>query len=263
MSSRSIPGSWPPPAPKARSPISMATPASSCTAAIRWSSSRRNRASSKSPICSSTAACRPKPSSTRSIDSIMRHTMVNEQLLRFFQGFHHDAHPMAMVSAVVASMAAFYHDTTDINDPRHREIFAHRIIAKLPDHRCGSLQAYAGSAVHLSAQRSAVLLEHAQHVLRGAVRTLRDRSCRRRGAGSAVHPACRPRTERQHLDRAPGRKHRGQSVCGHLSGRVGAVGSCARRSQRGGARHAGRHRLGREHRQIPRAGQRQVRQRAA
>ena len=66
------------------------------------------------------------------LNSIMHHTMVNEQLLRFFQGFHHNAHPMAMVSAVVASMAAFYHDTTDINDPRHREIFAHRIIAKLP-----------------------------------------------------------------------------------------------------------------------------------
>jgi citrate synthase len=65
-------------------------------------------------------------------NSIMRHTMVNEQLLRFFQGFHHNAHPMAMVSAVVASMAAFYHDTTDIENPRHREIFSHRIIAKLP-----------------------------------------------------------------------------------------------------------------------------------
>src|SRR5216684_776039 len=65
-------------------------------------------------------------------NSVTRHTMVSEPLLRFFQGFHHDAHPMAMVSAVVASMAAFYHDTTDINDPRHREIFAHRIIAKLP-----------------------------------------------------------------------------------------------------------------------------------
>jgi len=65
-------------------------------------------------------------------NSIMRHTMVNEQLLGFFRGFHHDAHPMAMVSAVVASMAAFYHDTTHIGDPRHREIFAHRIIAKLP-----------------------------------------------------------------------------------------------------------------------------------
>ena len=65
-------------------------------------------------------------------DSITRHTMVNERLLRFFQGFHHDAHPMAMLSAMVASMAAFYYDTTDIHDPRHREIFAHRIIAKLP-----------------------------------------------------------------------------------------------------------------------------------
>jgi citrate synthase len=64
--------------------------------------------------------------------SITRHTMVNEHLLRFFQGFHHNAHPMAMVSAVVASMAAFYHDTMDINEPRHREIFAHRIIAKFP-----------------------------------------------------------------------------------------------------------------------------------
>ena len=65
-------------------------------------------------------------------ESIMHHTMINEHLLRFFQGFHHDAHPMAMVSAVVASMAAFYHDSTDINDPRHREIFSHRFIAKLP-----------------------------------------------------------------------------------------------------------------------------------
>jgi citrate synthase len=53
-------------------------------------------------------------------DSITRHTMVNERLLRFFQGFHHDAHPMAMLSAVVASMAAFYYDTTDIHDPRQR-----------------------------------------------------------------------------------------------------------------------------------------------
>ncbi len=64
--------------------------------------------------------------------SITRHTMVNEQLLQLYDKFHHDAHPMAMVSAIVASMAAFYHDTTDIHDPRHREIFAHRIIAKLP-----------------------------------------------------------------------------------------------------------------------------------
>jgi len=65
-------------------------------------------------------------------NSIRHHTMLNESLLRFFNGFHHNAHPMAMVSAVVASMAAFYHDSTDIHNPRHREIFAHRIIAKIP-----------------------------------------------------------------------------------------------------------------------------------
>src|SRR5476649_840422 len=64
--------------------------------------------------------------------SIRRHTMINESLLRFFNGFYHNAHPMAMVSAVVASMSAFYHDSTDIHSPRHREIFADRIVAKLP-----------------------------------------------------------------------------------------------------------------------------------
>ncbi len=64
--------------------------------------------------------------------SIRHHTMINETLLRFFNGFHHNAHPMAMVSAVVASMSAFYHDTLDINNPRHREIFSHRIVAKIP-----------------------------------------------------------------------------------------------------------------------------------
>jgi citrate synthase len=64
--------------------------------------------------------------------SITRHTMLNESLLRFYNGFHYDAHPMAQVSAVVASMAGFYHDSLDINNPRHREIFAHRILAKIP-----------------------------------------------------------------------------------------------------------------------------------
>ena len=66
------------------------------------------------------------------VGSIRHHTMINESLLRFFHGFHYDAHPMAMVSAVIASMSAFYHDTMDIYNPRHREIFAHRIIAKIP-----------------------------------------------------------------------------------------------------------------------------------
>ena len=64
--------------------------------------------------------------------AIRTHTMINESLLRFFNGFHYNAHPMAMVSGVVASMSAFYHDSTDIRNPQDRDIFAHRIMAKLP-----------------------------------------------------------------------------------------------------------------------------------
>src|ERR1700722_16487680 len=64
--------------------------------------------------------------------NIRYHTMINEWLLRFFNAFSHNAHPTAMGSGVVASMSAFYHDTMDIHNPRHREIFAHRIIAKIP-----------------------------------------------------------------------------------------------------------------------------------
>jgi len=64
--------------------------------------------------------------------SITRHTMLNEGMLRFFNGFRYDAHPMAMLSAVVGSMSAYYHDTMDINHPEARDVFAHRILAKLP-----------------------------------------------------------------------------------------------------------------------------------
>ena len=64
--------------------------------------------------------------------SLRRHSLVNEAILKFFSGFHYDAHPMAMLTAVVGSLSAFYHDSTDIHNPQHREVFAHRIIAKMP-----------------------------------------------------------------------------------------------------------------------------------
>ena len=64
--------------------------------------------------------------------SIRTHTMLNEGMLNFFKGFRYNAHPMAMLSAVVGSMSAYYHDTTDVHNPEHRDIFAHRIVAKLP-----------------------------------------------------------------------------------------------------------------------------------
>lgn len=65
-------------------------------------------------------------------DIITRHTMLNERLRKFLDGFHYDAHPMAMLCGVVGSLSAFYHDSVDIHDYQHREISAHRLIAKLP-----------------------------------------------------------------------------------------------------------------------------------
>ena len=66
-------------------------------------------------------------------DSIVtRHTMVHDQLNRFFTGFRRDAHPMAVMVGVVGALSAFYHDALDISDPHHRTVSAFRLIAKLP-----------------------------------------------------------------------------------------------------------------------------------
>ena len=66
------------------------------------------------------------------IYTITRHTMVHEQLATFYRGFRRDAHPMAIMCGVVGAMAAFYHDSTDIHDPKQRVIASHRLIAKMP-----------------------------------------------------------------------------------------------------------------------------------
>src|SRR5579859_3989209 len=63
---------------------------------------------------------------------VTRHTMVHEQMARFFQGFRRDAHPMSVMVASVGALAAFYHDSTDINDPQQRMIASMRMIAKIP-----------------------------------------------------------------------------------------------------------------------------------
>ncbi len=63
---------------------------------------------------------------------VTRHTMVHEQMTRFFQGFRRDAHPMAILVGCVGALSAFYHDSLDINDPEHRRISAIRLIAKMP-----------------------------------------------------------------------------------------------------------------------------------
>src|SRR5450830_1255305 len=75
------------------------------------------------------------PNATQKSDfteRVTQHTMVNEQMQFFLRGFRRDAHPMAVLTGLVGGLSAFYHDSTDINNPEHREIAAIRLIAKLP-----------------------------------------------------------------------------------------------------------------------------------
>jgi citrate synthase len=75
----------------------------------------------------------PNKKEFEEFDSIItNHTMVHEQLNRFFGGFRPDAHPMAIMCGVVGALSAFYHDSTDINDPEQRKIACFRLIAKMP-----------------------------------------------------------------------------------------------------------------------------------
>ncbi|MBF0583433.1 MAG: citrate (Si)-synthase [Magnetococcales bacterium] len=75
----------------------------------------------------------PSPAQyTQFKEIITHHTMVHEQLLNFYKGYRRDAHPMAIMVGVVGALSAFFHDSLDVFNPRHREISAHRLIAKIP-----------------------------------------------------------------------------------------------------------------------------------
>ncbi len=65
-------------------------------------------------------------------NTITYHTMVDEQVNFFFRGFRRDAHPMSIMCGVLGALSAFYHDSLDINDPKQRELSAHRLISKMP-----------------------------------------------------------------------------------------------------------------------------------
>ena len=75
----------------------------------------------------------PNPQQKKDFDRLVAvHTMVNEQMQFFLRGFRRDAHPMAVLTGLIGALSAFYHDSTDINNPDHRHIAAIRLIAKMP-----------------------------------------------------------------------------------------------------------------------------------
>ena len=117
-----------------RSRTSTATRASSATAATTSSRSpsRSTRRSSRPRGCSSTASCRPRTSATTSATQIRQHTLLHEDVKRFYDGFPKDAHPMAMLASVVNALATFYQSSEDPHDPEHVQLSIIRLLAKLP-----------------------------------------------------------------------------------------------------------------------------------
>ena len=73
-----------------------------------------------------------KEQKTEFVRKVTSHTMVHDQMAKFFNGFRRDAHPMAVMVGVVGALSAFYHDSLDINNPEHRDLAAMRLLGKVP-----------------------------------------------------------------------------------------------------------------------------------
>jgi citrate synthase len=79
--------------------------------------------------------------------TVTRHTMIHEQITRLFHAFRRDSHPMAVMCGITGALAAFYHDSLDVNNPRHREIAAVPPAVQNADHGSDVLQIFYRPAV--------------------------------------------------------------------------------------------------------------------
>ena len=206
----------------------------------------------------------PTPAQKADFDyRVTHHTMVHEQMSRFFQGFRRDAHPMAVMTGSVGALSAFYHDSTDISDPHpaHDRLDPHD--REDADARRDGLQIFGRPAVRLSEERSRLRHQLPAHVLRGAGRRVQAEPGAGARDGPHLHPARRPRAERLDLDGAARRLLRRQSVRLHRGRLRLPVGPGAWRRQRGRAQHAARDRHGRPHPRIHQAREGQERSASA
>ena len=189
--------------------------------------------------------------------TITRHTMLHEQIATFYRGFRRDAHPMAVMCGVVGALSAFYHDSTDITDPKQRMIASHRLIAKMPTIAAMAYKYTLGQPFmypqnNLSYTGNFLRMTFGVPAEPYEVNPVIERAMR-----PDLHPPRRPRAERLDLDRAARRLVGRQSVRLHRRRHRLPLGPGPWRRQRGGAQHAARDRHARPHPRIyrPRQGQ--------
>jgi hypothetical protein len=161
------------------------------------------------------------PDATQSSDfehRIIHHTMVHEQMAHFFRGFRRDAHPMAIMTAGVGALSAFYHDSTDINDPHQRMVASMRMIAKVPtlaamaykystgqpfiypkndlDYSANFLRMWRGSGSAGEGRRRRALLMRNRFVTGQRINSMGHRSYRPRSSEPSSRPARSPDRQR-------------------------------------------------------------------
>ncbi len=188
---------------------------------------------------------------------VTHHTMVHEQMSRFFTGFRRDAHPMAVMCGCVGALSAFYHDSTDITDPHQRMVASLRMIAKMPTIAAMAYKYYIGQPFVYPKND----LDYASNFLRMCFAVPCEEyvvnPVLSRAMDRTLHPARRSRAECLDLDSSSRRLFGRQPVRMHRGRHCLPLGPGTWRCQRGGAQHAFGNRLGRAHSGIyrPRQGQ--------
>ena len=170
---------------------------------------------------------------------IQRHTLLHEDLKRFFDGFPRNAHPMPVLSSAANALSAYYQDSLDPFDDEQVELSTIRLLAKMPTIAAYAYKKSVGPAVPLPGQLDEPRRELPADDVRPPGRALRGGPGARPRTRHAVHPARRPRAELLDVDGAPGRLVAGQPVHLDLRRHQRAVGPAARRRQPGGAGDAG------------------------
>ena len=169
---------------------------------------------------------------------IKEHSMLHEAVRRFYEGFRHDAHPMAIMVGVVGALSAFYHDNVDVHNPEHRRIAAHRLISKMPTIAAWSYKYAHGQPFMYPDNKLSYTAEFPVDDVRCAQQALPAESSLRACTGFDPDPARRSRAECLDLHGTPVRLLGSQSVCRDLGGHCLAVGSSAWGRERKGHAHA-------------------------
>ena len=177
-------------------------------------------------------------------DEIIQHTFVHENVKKFIDGFHHDAHPMGILVSSIAALSTFYPGAKDISDSGAPASAGSAADREDPDAGGVRLPARAGTAVRLPGRRALLHREPAQHDVEDDRAPVSPGPGARPRAGRAVHAARRPRAELLDQRDAGGRQLAGRSVLGRGGRGGGAVRAAARGGERAGPADAAGHRLG-------------------